>query len=278
MREIEIGRCGACAESTRSSTLARMRRALLALFSTLVAGASLGAVGSASGGSTALTGSVWQVTTVAGHSPLAGSSLTSKFTPAGTVAGSAGCNSYSAGFTASGSTIRISAIASTRMACAARLMAQEAVFLRALGAARSYTVAGGKLTLKGRTGRALLSYRAQSQALPGTSWKVLSYNNGKQAVVSVSSGSKLTAVFGKDALSGFAGCNDYGATVKAAAPKISITKVNSTRKACSTPAGVMEQESAYLAALETAATYRIEGNRLELRTSTGALAAELAPG
>ncbi len=36
----------------------------------------------------------------------------------------------------------------------------------------------------------------------------------------------------------------------------------------------MEQESQYLAALGTAATYRIEGERLELRTAEGALAAD----
>ena len=36
-----------------------------------------------------------------------------------------------------------------------------------------------------------------------------------------------------------------------------------------------EQETAYLAALETAATYRVEGSQLELRTAGGALAVEL---
>jgi hypothetical protein len=35
----------------------------------------------------------------------------------------------------------------------------------------------------------------------------------------------------------------------------------------------MEQEAAYLAALQTVSTRRIEGDRLELRTATGALAA-----
>jgi heat shock protein HslJ len=56
--------------------------------------------------------------------------------------------------------------------------------------------------------------------------------------------------------------------------KISISKVSSTRKECAAPNGVMDQESRYLAALSTAATYRIEGRGLELRTASGALAAE----
>ena len=96
------------------------------------------------------------------------------------------------------------------------------------------------------------------------------------AVVSVLVETKLTAAFGKSGgLTGFAGCNDYNASYKASAPKISIGPVASTRKYCEQPAGVSEQETSYLAALETAATYRVEGSRLELRTTDGALAVEL---
>ena len=36
----------------------------------------------------------------------------------------------------------------------------------------------------------------------------------------------------------------------------------------------MEQETQYLAALETAVTYRIEGKGMELRTQEGALAVD----
>jgi len=38
----------------------------------------------------------------------------------------------------------------------------------------------------------------------------------------------------------------------------------------------MEQEAQYLKALSTAATYRLDGNRLELRTTAGALAVTLS--
>ena len=41
---------------------------------------------------------------------------------------------------------------------------------------------------------------------------------------------------------------------------------------CAEPEGVMDQEAQYLAALETAATYTISADRLELRTADGALA------
>jgi heat shock protein HslJ len=51
--------------------------------------------------------------------------------------------------------------------------------------------------------------------------------------------------------------------------------IASTRKSCSTPAGVMTQEAAYLAALQSAATYTTDGSRLELHTKSGATAVDL---
>ena len=44
---------------------------------------------------------------------------------------------------------------------------------------------------------------------------------------------------------------------------------------CGTPPGVMEQESQFLKALQSATAWRREGDRLELRTATGALALSL---
>jgi heat shock protein HslJ len=46
--------------------------------------------------------------------------------------------------------------------------------------------------------------------------------------------------------------------------------------ACDQPEGVMDQEAQYLAALQSAATYSIEGNRLELRTADDAMAADFS--
>ena len=40
-------------------------------------------------------------------------------------------------------------------------------------------------------------------------------------------------------------------------------------KACSEPANVMEQESQYLAALQSAATYQVQGTILELQDANG---------
>jgi len=53
-------------------------------------------------------------------------------------------------------------------------------------------------------------------------------------------------------------------------------QATATKKTCARPAGVMEQETQYLKALATAATYRMDGDRLELRTADGALAVTLS--
>ena len=42
---------------------------------------------------------------------------------------------------------------------------------------------------------------------------------------------------------------------------------------CSEPEGIIDQEAQYLAALETAETYKIQGLNMEMRTANGALAA-----
>ena len=42
--------------------------------------------------------------------------------------------------------------------------------------------------------------------------------------------------------------------------------------ACEQPEGIMEQEQEYLTALGTAATYQINGDRLEMRTAEGSIA------
>ena len=225
-----------------------------------------------------LTGQVWGLSTLMDQGLVPGSSISAQFTSDGKVSGSAGCNQYSGTYTASGNTLKISSpLASTMKACSQELMDQESAYLKALGEVRNFTVSGDQLTLSDANKKNLLVYKAQSQDLSGTSWEVIGYNNGKQAVTSVLAGSTLTAEFGTDGnLSGNSGCNNYNGPYTITANQIKIGPLASTRMACADPAGVMEQEAQYLAALETAATYQLQGTGLELRTKDGALAVDAA--
>lgn len=193
----------------------------------------------------------------------------------GKINGTDGCNRYSTSYTVNGARFTASKeIITTTMACPEPIiMQQAAAYITALAQAATYNSDGQQLRLLDASGKTLAAFTAQSGKLGGTSWIVTGYNNGKQAVVSVAIGSKLTADFSADGkLSGSAGCNNYTAAYEASGRSIKIGPAASTRKMCADPAGVMEQETQYLKALETAATYRVEGNQLELRTAAGALA------
>ena len=97
--------------------------------------------------------------------------------------------------------------------------------------------------------------------------------SGKGAVASLVKDTTVTLAFGADGrASGSAGCNNYTAAYDYGAPQLTFKAAATTRKMCSAE-GVMEQEKAFLEALESAAIARLEGNRLDLRRADGALAA-----
>jgi heat shock protein HslJ len=227
-----------------------------------------------SSGSDQLAGTSWMLVTLDGQAALKDTTVTLNFQD-GKAFGSDGCNNYTTSYTADSTNLKIQQpIAATLMACPDPIMNQATAYMKALQQAATYKVDGKQLTLYDASGKALATFTAQSSDLADTSWDVIGYNNGKQAVVSVALGTTITANFGADGtLSGNAGCNDYFASYETDGSKISIGPVGSTQKMCAEPPNIMEQEAEYLQALSTAATYRIDGMKMEFRTAEGALAA-----
>jgi heat shock protein HslJ len=90
-------------------------------------------------------------------SPIAGTDLTVEFGPAGQVAGNSGCNSYSGPFTLDGSNLTVGPLASTMMACADDVMAQETQFLTALQTPTTVEVSGPVVTLRAANGETQLT-------------------------------------------------------------------------------------------------------------------------
>jgi heat shock protein HslJ len=219
-----------------------------------------------------LEGAAWVLASLPGQSSLLGQPPTARF-EGGRVQGSDGCNRYTAPYTAQGSSFEVgSRGASTRMACSPEVMKQAVAFTTALGSAKRCRVTDGRLQLLGSDGAVLATFVAQKQSLAGTSWRATGINNGKGGVASIVGGSNVTVAFGADGrVSGSAGCNQFNAGYEAPGSNLSIKAPVVTRKMCANPA-VMEQEHAFLKALESVTTMRFEGNRLELRTATGALA------
>ena len=231
---------------------------------------------------TPLVGTQWQLTAYNNGkggvvSTVSGSQVTALFSEDGKLTGSAGCNNYTAAYKATGDQIQISQAASTLMMCAEPqgVMEQETAYLQAIGKAATYQIEGDQLTLRGSDGATLASYQASvGTSLENTHWQLTGYNNGKEAVVGVLEGTDVSAVFGADGkLAGSGGCNNYTADYQVDGSSLHIGPAASTRKLCSEPQGVMEQEAAYLKALESAGTYQIQGDKLEIRDANGALLA-----
>lgn len=220
-----------------------------------------------------LVGTVWNLTSLNGESLVPTTSITAEFSEDGRVAGSSGCNNYAAAYEVDGSniTFNMTPTATTLMACPDPVMKQERGYLSALDAAATFEVSDDELVLFDASGNSIAIFGAVSQDLAGSSWEVIGYNNGKGGVVSVIIGTQITAYFAEDGeLTGNAGCNEYFGPYETDGEKISMGPFGTSRKACQEPEGIMDQENQYLAALETADTYKIEGNRMNMRTAEGA--------
>ncbi len=225
-------------------------------------------------GAGALGGTQWRLTELNGAAPVADSSITVQFSEDGSVAGSGGCNRFHAEYAASDDGVEVKEpMASTMMACDEAIMKQETAFFTALGEAYTFTMSEDALTLISKKGAELAKFAADNQDLEDTEWTLVAYNNGQEAVVSVLDGSETNFAFGADGkLSGTAGCNRMNGSFTTEDGTIQFGEIAMTRMACPKPEGVMDQEFAVLKALESAATYRVEGDSLEMRTDQDAIA------
>lgn len=207
---------------------------------------------------------------------LADREVTAEFGADGRVGGNSGCNTYFASYTTEGNTLTIGQAGSTMMACEpAEIMQQEADYLAALTSAATFTIEGDQLSIANADGATVATFRATVPAgLIGTNWTATAYNTGTQAVTNVQEGTTITAVFTEDGkMNGSAGCNSYMTSYALDGQNITIQPPATTRKLCPEPAGIMEQEAAFITMLPQTSTYSISGNILELRTADGALIA-----
>jgi len=161
------------------------------------------------------------------------------------------------------------------MACP-KGMDQEQVVNAALGTVTAYALDGDRLTLLGAGAAPVLVYaRLQPLSLTGTDWRLTSYNNGKQALASPLRGTHPTLTLGEDgSLQGDSGCNRFHGGYTLNRDWLAFGPIAGTRKACAEPPRLMEMEGAFLRALATVATYKIEGGELTLINGDGKPAAK----
>ena len=118
----------------------------------------------------------------------------------------------------------------------------------------------------------LLIFSACSAAdvsLDGSSWSLMSYKDNTGETVNVLPRSTTTVLFQANQVTGIAGCNNFNATYQTTRNKLSFGPVATTRKVCNMPLGIMQQETAFLAALDSTVSYKLTLNSLEMLDSRG---------
>lgn len=238
-----------------------------------------GSTGGRAGGSTAdrpLEGTQWvldqEASRLTAVTPAA--VVTAQFSSDGTLAGSSGCNRYSTTYTTSGSRLTVRGpIAGTLMACEPAVMRVEQAYLTRLPDATSFSITGTVLTVETSGSGPLVFDALDPEAAVAGDWTVVSYFR-PGAVVSPVAGSALTATFDAGQISGSSGCNQYTGPYEVDDTKIAIGPLATTLRACADPA-VDQQAGEFLAALELARTFSLDGAGLTLLRDDGGIAVTL---
>lgn len=195
--------------------------------------------------------------------------ITADFSTEGLVSGTAGCNRYFGEYTIEGDKITITQPGSTMMACPTG-MEEETAFLTALGKAQQYSITLRTLSITYDDGAGVLNFSSAKLPFEYTLWTL-----GSIGSEPLPEGVEITAAFvpeestSQGTVSGSAGCNQYVAGYTLETDSITIETPAITMMMCEDK--VMEAESAYLAAIQSATSYQILGNNLILSTENGTL-------
>jgi heat shock protein HslJ len=192
---------------------------------------------------------------------VAGSRITLKVdgTKAG---GSAACNTYGGTIQVSGSSVAISALSMTEMACQENLMASEAAYLAALPRVTTVALTGNSLVLSGP--EVELRYTrvpAVADADPiGTTWILESLVSGETVSSTVA---QATLQLGADGrIAATTGCRQVTGTYTISEGRVQVTLDPYDTIACAAPLG--DQDTHVLKVLGGQPTIGVDGDRLTL--------------
>lgn len=197
-----------------------------------------------------------------------GTQISAVFDAEGRISGSGGCNSYGGSFSAAEGGLTFSGLFSTERACLEEgVMEQERAYFDALQAATRYSIIRNALVIDtGDGGQLIFTF---VPGLTDTAWQLESWISGDEASAPVAD-SLITLEFSADGrVGGTGGCNRYGGTYTAGDEGgLTVSALFSTRRACMGE-GLMQQEQAYLSALESATAYAISDGQLTITTGDG---------
>ncbi|HVH25958.1 MAG TPA: META domain-containing protein [Vicinamibacterales bacterium] len=241
-------------------------RLIALLFVVLLSGASVNATQKTT---PLLEGRVWRLTHLQAVTELALAALTLPPTlrfDSGRVQAFTGCNSLTGSYSVDGDRLSFGKLVGTLMACAPPAMAMESAFSKSLmGTLRIRIVKNGLTLISESDSTSELVFVAEPPpSIEGVSWEVILLDNGRQALASPLTETRLTMLFKEGSLSGNAGCNTFQGKYTRQDNRLMIGPLAATRKVCAAE-GVMDQERRFLAAIEAATSWAIEGDTLDLR-------------
>jgi heat shock protein HslJ len=231
---------------------------------------------------------LWQAVMVGDQMIPEGVEITALFTPGdevdmGQVGGSTGCNSYNAAYetdsdlSTNPTTYYItidSPMAMTMAMCPDDALAQlEQTYLAALETAESYEILGDQMVV--HTEKGDIQYAADREPLEGTYWVLISRGDVDDPQPPVE-GSNFTAQFSRlpnlpsGTMVGETGCNTYNATYTANLQELKINLPTKTQNEdCPWGTGNFEVEQQFFLGLNSATSYRIIGNVLQILYGEG---------
>lgn len=187
------------------------------------------------------------------------------FNDDGTAFIQADCNNLQASYTTDGSSISINPGISTMAACPPDSLDQQ--FMTQLSSAAIYFIEGGNLYLDLPADSGTMRFIPQGSPPPiedapageGDNLTFFLDSFGPQGdEQALLPGTQITASFAGDQVTGNAGCNNYSGTLTPVEDYFTVGPIIVTNQYCAEPAGVMEQEQAYLSALEATGGYQWE--------------------
>ncbi len=210
--------------------------------------------------------------------PAAGSAFTAEFTsefgmPSGVKSGETGCNDYSATYSAGLDEIKVNLPETSRNTCSQGQTEAEQGYFLGLNTARDYRILGNEMQIFYDDGMLFFvgTYAASTDvgggpltALNGTRWVFTSIDTTR-----VIPDSEVNILFDINAdghtgrITGSSGCNSYNARIEEV---FSLSPIIVTTATCDQPEGVMQQEVAYITALQNAKDIWVTGDRLGITT------------
>jgi heat shock protein HslJ len=178
--------------------------------------------------------------------------------------GGSGCNTYGGTIQISGTTIKISTLSMTEMACQdARVMASEAAYLAELPRVTAAARDGSSLVLTGPQVelRFVLLPPLPNADLVGPVWVLDSLISGE--TVSSTQGAEATLQLTTDgAISGTTGCRSFGGRYTISGTHVGVTDLVTDKRACASD--LVGQDEHVLAVIGKGFTVTITGNSLTL--------------